>query len=44
MELTSVYEDNFLQAFPMVIDEMDGSPYSTPEDDFRRCYHFRVRH
>jgi len=42
MALTSVYEDDFLQAFPMMIDEMEESPYSTPEEDFRRCYTLRA--
>ena len=42
MEFTSVYEDDFLQAFPMMKDEMQGSTYSTPEEDFRHCYYFRV--
>jgi hypothetical protein len=38
MTLISVYEDDFLRAFPMMIDEMEGSFYSTPEEDCRRCY------
>ncbi len=42
MTFTSVYEDDFLRAFPMVIDEMEGSPYSTPEEDLRRCYSSRA--
>ena len=42
MTFTSVYDADFLQAFPMVIDEMEGSSYSTPEEDFRRCYSFRA--
>jgi hypothetical protein len=40
--LSSTYEDNFLTAFPMVIDEMDESSYSTPEDAMRRCYSHRA--
>jgi hypothetical protein len=43
MTFTSAYEDDFLRAFPMVIDEMDVLAYSTPEDDFRCCYQFRVQ-
>ncbi len=39
---TSVYEDDFLRAFPMVVDEMEGSSYSTPEEDLRRCYYSRA--
>lgn len=42
MTFTSVYEDHFLRAFPMVIDEMEGSSYSTPEEDLCRCYYFRA--
>ena len=42
MTFTSAYEDDFLRAFPMMVDEMDGSPYSTPEEDFRRCYTSRA--
>ncbi|VAW99557.1 hypothetical protein MNBD_GAMMA23-1874, partial [hydrothermal vent metagenome] len=42
MTFTSVYEDDFLRAFPMVIDEMEGSSYSTPEEDLRRCYYSRA--
>jgi len=42
MAFTSVYEDAFLRAFPMVINEMKESSYSTPEKDLRRCYHFRA--
>lgn len=42
MTLTSVYEDDFLRAFPMATDEMGGSSYSTPEEDCRRCYSSRA--
>ncbi|PCI50029.1 MAG: hypothetical protein COB51_03555 [Moraxellaceae bacterium] len=42
MEFTSAYEDDFLQAFPMVVDEMEESSYSTPEENFRRCYYLRA--
>jgi len=42
MTFTSVYEDDFMQAFPMVTDEMEGSSYSTPEEDCRRCYSSRT--
>ncbi len=42
MTFTSVYEADFLRAFPMVVDEMDESSYSTPEEDLRRCYFFRA--
>ena len=42
MTFTSVYEDDFLRAFPMVVDEMEGSSYTTPEEDCRRCYSSRA--
>lgn len=42
MMFTSIYEDDFLRAFPMVVEEMESSSYSTPEEDFRHCYYFRV--
>jgi len=42
MTFTSVYEDAFLRAFPMLIDEMEESSYSTPEKDFRHCYYLRA--
>ncbi len=38
----SVYEDAFLRAFPMVVDEMDESLYFTKEEEFRLCYCSRV--
>jgi hypothetical protein len=37
-----IYEDYFLQAFPMVINEIEPSPYSSAEDDIRACYRIRV--
>lgn len=42
MTFTSVYEDDFLRAFPMVINEMDESSYSIPEEDLRCCYYYRA--
>ncbi|MCF6227020.1 MAG: SEC-C domain-containing protein [Xanthomonadales bacterium] len=42
MVATKVYENNFLRAFPMVINEMEQSTYSTPEKDLRRCYYYRA--
>lgn len=39
---TSVYEDAFLQAFPMAVGEMSESSYSTPEKDLQRCYYLRA--
>ena len=42
MTFTSVYEDDFLRAFPMVIDEIEALPYSTPEQDLRHCYYSRA--
>ncbi len=35
------YEDCFLRAFPMVLNEVEGSPYSTPEQEVSRCYRLR---
>ena len=43
MVFTSVYEDDFIRAFPMVINEMEESSYSTPEKDLRRCYYMRAQ-
>lgn len=37
-----IYEDGFLQAFPMVINETEATPYSSPEEDIRACYSFRT--
>ena len=37
-----IYQDDFLQAFPMVINEIEPSPYSSAEDDIRACYGIRV--
>ncbi|MCF6219295.1 MAG: SEC-C domain-containing protein [Gammaproteobacteria bacterium] len=42
MTSTSVYEDSFLRAFPMVVDEIKGSLYSTPEQELRNCYYSRA--
>ena len=35
-------EDDFLRAFPMLIDGMEGTSYSTPEEDLRNCYYYRA--
>lgn len=35
------YEDAFLRAFPLVLDEVPPEHYSTPEDTVRRCYSWR---
>ena len=37
-----IYEDYFLQAFPMVINEIEPTPYSSAEDDIRACYRLRA--
>lgn len=37
----SFYEDAFLQAFPMVLDEFKSPSYGTPEEAFRRAYSVR---
>jgi len=39
-----IYEDYFLQAFPMVIDEGNSTPYRSAEDEVRSCYSFRALH
>ncbi len=36
------YIDAFLKAFPMVVDEVEPLPYSTPEDEIRHCYSLRA--
>lgn len=36
------YEDQFLQAFPMVLDQIEERLYSTPEETLRSCYTGRV--
>ena len=42
MTFTSVYEDDFLRAYPMVVDEFEETSYSTPEKYFRNCYYSRA--
>ena len=42
MTFTSVYEDDFLRAFPMVLDEMEEVRYFSSEESFRHCYCSRV--
>ena len=37
-----IYEDYFLQAFPMVIDEGEPLPYRSAEDEVRHCYSLRT--
>jgi len=36
------YEDSFLRAFPMVLNEVVPEPYSEPEKTFRSCYTWRT--
>lgn len=36
------YSDNFLRAFPMILREIEPSPYEPPEDTFRQVYSLRV--
>ena len=36
------YEDAYLQAFPMLMDEVEARPYSTPETQLRNCYTLRT--
>ena len=42
MVFTSVYTEDFLRAFPIVVDEMGETTYSTPEDQLCHCYQSRV--
>jgi hypothetical protein len=39
---SSFYEDAFLRAFPQVLEEVAPLPYSTPEQQVRSCYSWRV--
>ncbi|RZW14658.1 MAG: hypothetical protein EX260_10625 [Desulfobulbaceae bacterium] len=36
------YEDKFLTAFPMALEMFQETPYSTAEDEARRCYFLRA--
>lgn len=36
------YEDCFLQAFPMVLNEVEPGPLFTPEENIRSCYTLRT--
>ncbi len=36
------YEDGFLRAFPMVLDEVPPGPVFTPEEEVRLCYTWRT--
>jgi len=36
------YEDAFLRAFPIVLDDIPSSPIFTPEEELRRCYAWRA--
>jgi hypothetical protein len=36
------YEDSFLRAFPMVLDEVPAGQLFTPEEEVRRCYTWRT--
>ena len=37
-----IYENYFLQAFPMVINEVESEPYRSAEDGVRACYSIRT--
>ena len=37
-----IYEDYFLQAFPMVIDEANSNSYRSAEDEVRNCFDSRT--
>jgi len=36
------YEDCFLRAFPMLLSEVEPTPFSTPEQEIRSCYTLRA--
>ena len=36
------YEDSFLRAFPMLVDELPQHEIFTPEEELRRCYSWRT--
>ncbi len=36
------YEDCFIQAFPMLLDEVESSPYCSSDERVRRCYSLRT--
>lgn len=36
------YSDNFLRAFPMILQEIERKPFEAPEDTFQRCYILRT--
>lgn len=36
------YEDRFLQAFPMMLEEVPPGPFSDPEEELRTCYTLRT--
>lgn len=38
----SFYADRFLQAFPIILDEIEPSPYQKPEETVRSCYNLRT--
>jgi hypothetical protein len=38
------YEDRFVQAFPMICDEVEPTTYYTAEEHIRSCYSLRVLH
>lgn len=42
--LSAFYEDAFLSAFPRIVEEVEPTSYSTPEDTVRRCYSWRCLH
>lgn len=39
---SGIYEDLFLNAFPTLVDEIEGTAYFTPEEQFRSCYTLRA--
>ncbi len=36
------YNDNYLQAFPMILQEIESKPCEPPEDTLRNCYSLRT--
>jgi hypothetical protein len=36
------YQDCFLQAFPMIVDEVESTAWSSAEDNLRSCFNHRA--
>lgn len=42
LQFSDIYQDAFLNAFPMLVDEIDPLPYTTAEEEIRNCYRLRA--